>query len=65
MNESALKPIISALEDAARRDFWGQIQTDFQHGKAVLLRIAETIKLPAKENNHDDRSRHDHSSHSR
>jgi hypothetical protein len=51
MTESTLKPIIAALQDAARRGLWGQIQIDFQHGEAVMLRIAETVKLPAKENN--------------
>lgn len=49
MTESTLKPIIAALQDAARRGFWGQIQIDFQHGEAVLLRIAETVKLSTKE----------------
>lgn len=53
MSEGILGPVIAALQDAVRRGFWGQIQIDFQHGEPVLLRIAETVKISAKENNLD------------
>lgn len=44
------KQILEALRKCASSSFWGQVQIDFQHGQAVVLRVSETMKL-TEENN--------------
>lgn len=53
--------VIAALQDAIKRKLWGQVQIDFQHGEATVLRVSETRKLsPAKENNARDTNSRSH-----
>ncbi len=50
-----LEELIAALQDIMKRKLWGQVQIDFQHGEATVLRVSETRKLStAKENNARD-----------
>lgn len=46
--------IARTLRDLTERNFWGNVQIDFQHGQPVLIRVSETRKLQTtKENNQD------------
>jgi hypothetical protein len=46
-----MSKIEKKLQEAQSPDFWGQIQIDYQAGKAVVVRKIETIKLNDEDNN--------------
>lgn len=55
MTATAEQKIMNAVQDAAIRRLWGQIQIDFQRGQPVMIRVTETRKL-YEENNSNEKT---------